>query len=228
MIRTLMIAFFALVTSSATAQSLDEMAKQSVFVRQHLKYLSSKNVVSVYAGTKHYCPGYYSSTNHHSISAKVKRSYSEQLTRLMKASGFGAAAINHCLQNSGFVIENGRLQDHPKNTVYRGRGLTGILMVRDTKTGQMTESPIVLELQSFDDRVRTVFDQQARSVCGMTSAGFNLVDLKCSAYGKLGGILTYQSKGRALIEASNARYKMLIVTRRPVSFVRRTFARIYK
>jgi len=228
MIRALLIALIVTTMNSASAQSLDALVNRSAMISQHFDYLKHKNVVSIYTSTKQHCPGFYWWTSRHTSSERTKNSFLKQLGRQMSASGFSQAAISYCVKNSGFVLENGKLTKHIKNTTYTGLAHPGTMILRNLKTGTTVEAPMVVETRSYDDKKFAIFDQSFQQACTLTSASKGSVRLNCPAYGVLDGTFANQDDNRKSIAVSNARYQMLIVTSRPVSFARRSFAQTYK
>jgi hypothetical protein len=62
----------------------------------------------------------------------------------MRAVGFANSEVEHCVENSGFIMENRTLTDHPKNASYKNRVQAAFMMVRDLSTGTISEAPALL------------------------------------------------------------------------------------
>ena len=188
-------AFIAAFGASAQAQSLNEAAARSEYIAVYLKFLKRKNAVSVYAGTKPYCPALHWWSSTHASATEARRGFQNQIAREMGTAGFSKSAISHCVENSGFLLENGRLKDHPKNKSYKRYVQPGIMVHRNRATGATTTAPVMIETNTYSDRSWRIFDHRFKPVCTYTSNN-GALNMNCRPFGKLTGRIVSDGDNR--------------------------------
>ncbi|SPJ28521.1 hypothetical protein [Falsiruegeria mediterranea] len=225
--RIILCATLALSAAPTLAQQLNTLAKNSEFIEEYLSYMKSKNVKSVYASTKPYCPSLFWWSSRPSANKDAKRAFRNDLARRMQAVGFTNAEVEHCVENSGFVMENRALTDHPKNAAYNNRVQAAFMMVRDLSTGSISEAPALIETNSYDDRSWDVFDRRFTKQCSFgTTPSQKSVDMTCKNFGKLKGYYQNEGNDRFTLVVHNARYQIVYLTRRTPSYARSKFEKL--
>lgn len=225
--RILLCATLALSATPTFAQHLNTLAKNSEFIKEYLSYIKSKNVESVYASTKSYCPSLFWVSSRPSANKKAKRAFRKDLARRMRAVGFANSEVEHCVENSGFVMENRTLTDHPKNASYKNRVQAAFMMVRDLSTGTISEAPVLLETNSHDDRSWDIFDRRFTKRCSFgTTPSERSVDMTCNDFGKLKGYYQNEGNDRFTLVVRNAQYQLVYLTRRTPSYARSKFEKL--
>lgn len=219
----------AFVTSFGTApqaQTLEAAAARSEYVAVFLKSLKRKNAATIYASTKPYCPSFYWWAARATSASRAKRGFESQMAREMGNVGFPSSTIDHCINNSGLVIENRRLVDHPKNHSFKDYVQPATMMIRDKKTGVTTTAPVLVETNSYSDRKWRIFDQTFTEICKYTSDRGALT-VRCRALGTLKGPSITERDNRLIFPLKNARYDVAVMTRRPKSYVASRFASMF-
>ena len=224
--RAILFASLSFIATAAPAQNLPDLAAESAFVNQELHYLKRKFATSVYASKKSYCPSLYWWSSRPSFSRDAKKSFKRDLGRRMKEAGFSEIEIAHCVSNSDFIIKNGKMNDHPKHDVYRSYVQSAIMMVRDKSTNAITQAPTLVETYSYTGKTWNTFDRNFSKQCSFTTSDAKTLNMSCNIYGKLKGRYIDEGNGRYTLEASNAKYQIVYLTRRTQSYARSRFAKL--
>ncbi len=223
--KMILAAVLCLATQGAVAQTMDQLSGKSAFVRNHLNSLKRNQAVSAYASTKAYCPTVYWYSSRTVYSNDVKSSFREDIYREMKQAGFSAQAVNHCVENSGYVIENYRLKSHPKNVSEKRVVHAGILMFRKKGEAAISSFPVLAEVYTYDKDTFRVFDGRFKEICSIIDNDPGL-NVKCSTFGAFNAHWT-SSKGRRTLISSNGAYEVILVTRRTASFAKNLFRKTF-
>lgn len=224
-IKMILAAVLCFASQGAVAQSMDQLSGKSAFVRNHLNSLKRNQVVSAYASTKPYCPTLYWHSSKIAYSNSVKASFRRDINREMKQAGFSAQAVDHCVENSGFVVQNHRLQSHPKNASEGRVVQAGILMFRKKGDAAIGSIPVLAEVYTYDKDTFRVFDGRFKEICSIIDNDPGL-NVKCSSFGAFNAHWT-SSKGRRTMTGSNSAYEVILVTRRPASFAKNMFLKTF-
>lgn len=186
MMRILLAAMLlTLSTNHTSAQSLEALEFNSMFVQKHIQYLKKKKAVSAYASTKPYCPTVYAWAT--GVGNKDARSiFKNETERGMRAAGFSASPINHCIQNSGFLFKSLTLQNHPKNSNYPRLVVPGVMVFRKVRDNAVSVIPVLVETHTYTDRVFRIYDQNFKAICTQYFDNWNM-NGKCSRFGKVQG-----------------------------------------
>ncbi|MEP3692888.1 MAG: hypothetical protein ABJN03_17970 [Ascidiaceihabitans sp.] len=144
----------------------------------------------------------------------------------MQQVGFPKSAIEHCIQNSGFVFKSGTLQNHPKNQRYTRYVDPGIVVFRQKGSGTVQSAPVTMETNTFTDKSWKVYDASFRNICTVLNSNPG-VSITCTQFGKLKGS-SVSNDGRTTFTAQNDRYEVMFFSDRPASFARQTFAATFK
>jgi hypothetical protein len=226
--RSLIAASIAILATTAGAQDLRSLTGKSEFVSQEIDYLIRNKVVSVFASTKAYCPSLYWWSLRPASSAPAKRAFKNDLGRRMKDSGFTKAEIDHCVENSGFILKNRQLTDHPKNDHYRNYVQPAVLMVQDKTTGDITEEPALVETRSFDDKIWDVYQRDFSKDCTFKTSKPKNVSMNCKRHGKLSGHYIEEGNGRFTLVLESSRFRVAYMTRRTRSYASGQFAKLFR
>lgn len=225
-IRSLIAVSLSLFATMAPAQNLQSLAGQSEFINQHLDYLRRNNAKSVFGSTKSYCPSVYWWGVHTDSINGTRRLFKQDLSRQMKMSGFNDKEIDHCVANSGYLLRNGQLVDHPKHQSYKNYVQSAIMLVRNKSTGNTTDAPALVETHSYDDDEWSVFDRTFSRICTFVTPGSRSVEMNCKGYGKLKGRHIKEGSGRYTLIVENDKFQIAYMTRRPRKVARSRFAKL--
>lgn len=223
--KLLLAAVLCCATQGAVAQSMDQLSGKSAFVRVNLNFLKRYKAVSVYASTKPYCPSVYWYSSRTASNRLAKEGFRKHVNREMKQAGFSAQAIDHCVNNSGFVLENRQLRSHPKNTSYLRFVQSGILVYRKIGTTAIGSMPILAEVHTYGKEVWRVYDGSFNEICAVTKAEPG-VNAKCNSFGKLSGHWS-DNNDRNTMVGSNSAYEVIFVTERTPSFAKSMFRKTF-
>lgn len=215
------IASFGLFASSASAQNLMHLAGGSEFIGHHWNVFSKRTIISVYASTKPYCPSIFWWSPHVTSTNKLKRSFQKEMTRRMKVAGFGTTEIRHCAENSDYVVRSEQLADHPKNKAYQGFVRPAVMTVRDKSNNTTIEAPALIETETYDDASFNVFNRDFSKFCSFTQNDTESLKMSCAKYGKMSGRSIFEGDRRYTYIAENAKYQVIFITGRPLSYVRK-------
>lgn len=226
-LKMILVAVLCFAAQGATAQSLEQIAGKSAFVREKLRALKRNDAASVYASTKPYCPSGYWYTDNIGFNKEAKAGYRKTVRREMKQAGFPAQAIKHCVDNSGFIYANYRLRAHPKNTSYLSHVQSGIMVFRKKDGGAISSAPVLAEVSSYGKKIWRVYNASFKEICVITETDPDIkVKINCGAFGALSGHWTYAG-GRSTITGSNGGYDVVFVTRRPASYAKKIFRKTF-
>ncbi|QUJ77008.1 hypothetical protein KDD17_02890 [Sulfitobacter albidus] len=224
--KILLSAALCLAATTAAATDWDVLQAKSQLINREANFLKSKNASSVYASTKAYCPSTFWWSGRPSAKDNAKRGFRRQISREMENVGFSQAVIDHCVDNSGFLLENSTLRQHPKNDRYTDYVKPGIMIVRDKSTGTKTIAPVLFETNSFTDRVWQVFGANFAKICTLRGPA-DALKLNCNGYGELRGTFSNTANGRSTTVMRNTRYDLAIFVRRSRSYATRNFDALF-
>lgn len=224
-LKVILIAVLCFAAQGAVAQTLDQLSGSSAFVRIHLKTLKKNNALSVYASTKPYCPSVYWYSQNPASNRPAKAGYRKHVNRLMKQAGFSAQAINHCVDNSSFVLENGKLRSHPKNTSYLRFVQAGIMAYRKKGSAAIISAPVLAETDTYGKKRWRVYDASFKKICAITNAAPG-IKVNCNSFGMLNGHWTTDN-GRNIATGSNSSYEMIFVSKRTPTFAKDMFRKTF-
>lgn len=219
------VALLCVIATGGMANTLEQLAQRSAFVKANFDYLKSKNASSVYAGTKPYCPSSYWWSSRPSAKEKAASGYRQQISREMNQAGFPASAIQHCVQNSAFVFNSNALQQHPKNKRYGQYMQAGVLVYRKTGGGAVSTMPVLVETNSYADRRWHIYDASFKKICTFTGTNPNNRN-NCSAFGALRATAKREGSRRTWTLQNN-RYQVLILTQRTQSYAKSAIGRAF-
>lgn len=223
--KVILVAALCLASQGAVAQTIDQLSGKSAFVRNHLNSLTRNRAVSAFASTKPYCPTVYWYTSRAVSNRLAKEGYRKSVSRDMKQAGFPAQAIDHCVNNSGFVIENRQLRAHPKNTSYLRGVQAGVMLYRKKGSAAIGSMPVLAEVRTYGKELWRVYDSSFKEICSFTDTDPG-VKMSCNSFGALKGHWTGR-KGRNVVTGSNSAYDVIVVTRRTPRFAKEIFRKTF-
>lgn len=216
----------ATIGTAPRAQTIETAAAKSKYVAIFFKNLNRRNATTVYASTKLYCPSFYWWASRATSVEPAKRGFQNQMAREMGTAGFPSPAIDHCVSNSGFLMQNRRFVEHPKNDSFTDFVQPATMMIRDKKTGTTTSAPVLVETNSYTDKKWRIFDQNFSEICKYTSDRGALT-MRCGSLGTLKGQSISERDNRWIFPIKSARYDVVFMTRRSQNYVASRFAEMF-
>lgn len=226
LLKAITLAIFCVTAQGATADTLDQLAGKSAFIRADLYHLKKVNATSVYASTKAYCPSVYWRSSKAISDRDARKGFKNEVEREMKQAGFPNASINHCVENSGFIFKDLQLQNHSKNAKYTRVVHPGIMVFRKKGSGTTQSVPILAEVRTFTDLSWKVYDSSFKEICRQVGSGQKITN-RCKPFGTLVGSGTDYS-GRTSQTLQNDNYEVMFITRRTPSYAKSTFRKTFK